>query len=243
MHADRARAFALVDVEIAIRQLLNVAVEIYADDLGVAIDDRTARIAADGVGRVDEVERGREVQHGFRVFPTRRQIVRRLLVEAGGAVEQSVEGRLERHERGVFFVAGDRPVFDPQIEVGVRIDRLAVDRETRVGDLLARAGLHVLDVLFFPGAKLADYRLDLAREDDERVVGFADGLRAAFKQGFAKRYVVKLRSADHALCRFGRVRAADGRANEGVVGAERLFALFEPRRQNRLLHFGVDRSG
>ena len=54
MDADRARAFRLLDVPIAVRELLDVAVEVQADDFAVSVDDGRTGIAADRVGGVDE---------------------------------------------------------------------------------------------------------------------------------------------------------------------------------------------
>src|SRR5215813_8526426 len=117
---------------------------------------------------------------------------RRLLVEAEGSVIQPVERSLERDERGAFLVTGDGAVFDSQIEVGVRIDSLAVDGEPRVGDLLAGAGFDVLNLLFIPLAKFPNDRFNLSREGEERVIGLPDRFGSAFEQDLAKRGVLKL---------------------------------------------------
>ena len=105
--ADGAGAFVFVNVQIAVRQLLEVAVEIDADHFAIAIDDGRAGTAADGVGGIDEIERRREIKRGFAIANARGQVERRLFVEAGGAVVQAIKRRLERHERRVFFVARD----------------------------------------------------------------------------------------------------------------------------------------
>ena len=45
VNSNRPSALAFVNIPVAIRQLLYVAVEIQTDELAVAIDDRTARVA------------------------------------------------------------------------------------------------------------------------------------------------------------------------------------------------------
>jgi hypothetical protein len=57
VHAHGAAASGFVNVEIAVGQLLLVAVEIDADQFAVAVDERASRIAADRVDGIDEVER------------------------------------------------------------------------------------------------------------------------------------------------------------------------------------------
>ena len=61
MNADGARAFVFFDVPVAIREFLQVAVEVQADEFAVAVDDGRAGVAADRVRRVDEIERRREI--------------------------------------------------------------------------------------------------------------------------------------------------------------------------------------
>ena len=61
MHAHRAAAFRFINVQIAIRQLLNIAVEIDADQFAIAIDDGRAGATANGVGGIDEIEGRRQV--------------------------------------------------------------------------------------------------------------------------------------------------------------------------------------
>ena len=61
-------------------QRLDVAVEDQADHLGVAVDHRAAGVAADDVGRADEVERRLQVELVLALDPARRQIERRLVV-------------------------------------------------------------------------------------------------------------------------------------------------------------------
>ena len=58
---ETARATFVVVAEVE-DERLDVAVEDQADDLIVAVDDRAARIAADDVGRRDEVERRVELE-------------------------------------------------------------------------------------------------------------------------------------------------------------------------------------
>ena len=127
MDGDGAAAERVVDVPVAVGQLLDVAVEIQPDDLGVAVDDGAAGAAADGVGRVNEVEGRRQIDLRAALLPARRQIVGRLLAETFGAVVEAVEGRLEGDERGVFAVAERAPVGEAQGEGGVGRDVLAVD--------------------------------------------------------------------------------------------------------------------
>jgi hypothetical protein len=47
VNGDGARTFFLFDIPVAIREFLDVAVEIQTDEFGVAVDDGRAGIAAD----------------------------------------------------------------------------------------------------------------------------------------------------------------------------------------------------
>ena len=72
---------------------LDVAVEDQADDLVVAVDDRAARVAADDVGRRDEVERRVEVEPAgvARVEPALGKLVRRLVAVVLGMIERPAD--------------------------------------------------------------------------------------------------------------------------------------------------------
>src|SRR5205085_8195487 len=67
-------AFVLFNVPVAVRQLLNIAVEVEADYLSRAIDDGAAGVAAYGVRRVDEIDGGRKVELRFSFLVSLRQI-------------------------------------------------------------------------------------------------------------------------------------------------------------------------
>src|ERR1700687_3630513 len=89
--------FLLVDIPITVWQLLNVAVEIKTDHLSIAIDDRTAGIAAYRVTGVDEVHRRRQLQLRLPILESLRQIKGWLLIKARSTIVKAVESRLVRH--------------------------------------------------------------------------------------------------------------------------------------------------
>ena len=63
---DRHGPGLLLGVDEVQHQRLDVAVEDQADHLGVLVDHRAARVAADDVGRADEVERRLQVSLSLR---------------------------------------------------------------------------------------------------------------------------------------------------------------------------------
>src|ERR1044072_9902879 len=105
-----------------------------------------------------------------------------LFIEAFSAIIQSIHSRLVRHKRRVLFIAEHFPITDSQAEGRIRVHRLAVDCEPSLSDLLARARLYALNLLFEPRAQFACYRLDVAREDYHRVVGLCERVSGAFYQ-------------------------------------------------------------
>ncbi len=128
--ADGAAAFVLFDIPVLIRELLNVAVEIDAAELGLCVDDGRTRVAADRVRRIDEIQGRRHIEFAHLVFVPLRKIERRHLAKAKSAVIQAEERRVVRHERRVLVVAFYTSVTQPKIEVGVRWNSLAIDGES-----------------------------------------------------------------------------------------------------------------
>ena len=104
VHAHGAAASGLVNVEIAVGQLLLVAVEIDADQFAVAVDERASRITADRVDGIDEVERRGQIQPIAARRPPLAEIVGWLLAESLRPIEQPVERRLPRDQGRVFLV-------------------------------------------------------------------------------------------------------------------------------------------
>src|SRR5262249_35193240 len=97
--------FGIREVE---HQRLNVTVEDEADNLTVAVDDGAAAVAADDVGRADEVERHAQFKLALAVDPALRQIKRRLVLVLLRPPVQPLKGRLERHLLTVLLV----PLYD-----------------------------------------------------------------------------------------------------------------------------------
>src|ERR1022692_2210903 len=74
------RATLTIVERIIPRKALQVAVENDADEFSGAIHHGAARIAADDVGRADEIERGVWIDRGFVLDPRGHEVERRLIV-------------------------------------------------------------------------------------------------------------------------------------------------------------------
>ena len=167
MDGDRAVILDIVD-EIA-DQALNVAVEDEPHEFGVFVDDGRAGVAADDVAGVDKIHGGGKFQAAFALQIALRQVKGRLAVEAVGAVVKAIEGGLGRRLGAVHGITFDGAVGKAQGERGVRVQRLSVDGEARLADLLPGRGFHALHVVVNPFACLPHYRIDLASHHDQRI--------------------------------------------------------------------------
>src|SRR5579884_2272018 len=93
----------LLGIDVIQHQRLNVAIEDQADDLGILVDDGTARVAANDVGGADEVERRAHIQLVFVLHPAPRQIEGRQVMMSFRAFVQPGKVRLKRNVLAELF--------------------------------------------------------------------------------------------------------------------------------------------
>src|SRR5205807_10000746 len=113
-----------------------------------------------------EIERSGKIDAIAAVDESPRQIERRRAVEAVAAIVESCERGLVRRPRSVHRVTLHRAEREPQREGRVGIGRMAVDREARAPDPLARRGFHAFDVPLELLPYPADDRIHLSAQDD-----------------------------------------------------------------------------
>src|SRR5258707_9380997 len=112
MHGDMAGL--LVGVDEVAYQAVPVAVEVDADQFTGAIEDRAAGVAADGVGRRDEVKRRRRIQFILGFTPALGQYERLAVPLLLGALKGTAEGRGVRQVAAVDAITLDHAKGQPQ---------------------------------------------------------------------------------------------------------------------------------
>src|SRR5262252_5337903 len=142
-------------------QRLDIAIEDKADDVPVAIDYRGAGVSADDVVGGDEIEGRGEIQFVFAVDVPLRKIEWLLVVEAGGAIVQAVEGGFVRSDGAVHRIALHLAIGKTQGKGRIGISVFAEYGETRLAKFFAGALLFALHVLFEPGNLLTTNGISL----------------------------------------------------------------------------------
>ena len=103
---DRDRPRHLVGVDEIEHERLDVAVEDDAHHLARSVDDRAARVAADDVGRADEIERRVGVELVLVLQPALGQLERLLAAVLFGVLEGAAD---RRPRRNLFAFVLDSP--------------------------------------------------------------------------------------------------------------------------------------
>ena len=211
---------------------MDIAVERRADDIGLAVDHRRSRIAADDVIGGDIVighigvelrlvgdERGRQVE---------RRCPRRAIVNPAhqGA---------RRDHLAALHPARDLAIADAQRERRVGIQRVAISGEARIGDLAPGCSDRPGILLVGERNHLAVARIESPRQPDHRVGRGIDRSLPAIPQRPAIGRVAQLRSRDqprrHRLGRF----ATQQQLHIGIVGAQIFARLRQVKFQLQLI--------
>src|ERR1700730_8707923 len=172
MYRDGARF--LIRVNIVENQGLNIAVKNDSEELAFAVYDRAPGIAADDVGRTDEIERCGEVEFPFPLFPNGRQFKRFLILMRFGMFECAAE----RSGPGNFLprlgVTLGLTKSQSQRESGIRVHAWAIDGEPSVGDFSVCLTLGFIDLLFECLANAPRWRGHEFREVDHWILPSID---------------------------------------------------------------------
>src|SRR5690606_754129 len=189
----RYRAVQALVVPVVAAERMDVAVEHQTDDFGLAVDHRTAGVAADDVVGGDEVVALVEVDAILCIVPALRQGER---VVAGFMPEGAPHRRERRYRHALLVPALDLAEREALREGRVGIDAGAVLLEACRGNQLRVACNDRFDVGLVTLADRAAVGIDAAREHDERIVRLRDGLASAFPERLAHGRIAELRALD-----------------------------------------------
>lgn len=162
-------ASSLVFEEEIARQGLHIPVEINADNLSRTVHERASGVSTYGVCRCHKVQWSVEIEFSFGKHPAFRQPVGRLVAMVGCMLVQACEAGEIGNRLAVLTITSHDPIGEPQSKrsIGRLIESgLGKARSGDLGALLALDGFHFI-IVDFPNR--AGVRVNVAREDDERV--------------------------------------------------------------------------